>query len=287
MIPDRTMAIYAIGDLQGCLTPLQRLLDKLNFDPAGDQLWFAGDLVNRGPDSLGTMRFVKSLGAGAITVLGNHDLHLFAVAVDHKSTSDNGLQTLLAADDAPQLLDWLRHQPLIHSDEQLGYTLVHAGIYPFWNLQQAHQYAEELHSVLCSDGYLDFIHNMYGNKPARWDESLQGWDRLRFICNCFTRMRYCHHDGKLNLKDNGAPGSQTEDGVAWFDLPQRQPIPTQVLFGHWSTLGKIQRNNVYALDTGCVWGGELTALRLDSEQPRYVSIACEASADPVAFMKKN
>ena len=274
------MATYAIGDLQGCYDALQRLLDKLHFDPSQDQLWLAGDLVNRGPDSLTTLRFVKSLGNKAITVLGNHDLHLLAIAADHKTTKDPGLKEILAAPDVDELLDWLRKQPLLHYDAQQDFAMVHAGIYPAWTLQQALDYAEELHQILASDDYLDFIHHMYGNKPRSWRDDLSGWDRLRFIVNCFTRMRYCDTDGKLNLKDKGPIGSQRADSLPWFDMPKRKTRKQRILFGHWSTAGRLDTKDVYALDTGCIWGGDLTALQLDTEKPKYISIACPEFKHP-------
>lgn len=273
------MATYAIGDLQGCYDALQRLLEELHFDPARDQLWLAGDLVNRGPDSLATLRFVKSLGDSAITVLGNHDLHLLAIAADHKTTKDPGLREILAAPDLDELVDWVRKQPLLHYDAKLGFALVHAGIYPTWTLQQALDYAEELHQVLASDDYLDFIHHMYGNKPKSWRETLSSWDRLRFIVNSFTRMRYCDSDGKLNLKDKGPPGSQRSGSFPWFDMPNRKTVNERILFGHWSTAGGLERQDVYALDTGCIWGGDLTALQLDAPS-QYISIACPEFRHP-------
>ena len=274
------MATYAIGDLQGCYDALQRLLDKLHFDPPQDKLWLAGDLVNRGPDSLATLRFVKSLGDNAVTVLGNHDLHLLAIAADHKTTKDAGLKAILAASDVDELIDWLRRQPLLHYDPELDFVLVHAGIYPSWTLQQALDYAEELHQMLASDYYLDFIHNMYGNKPKSWNDKLIDWDRLRFIVNSFTRMRYCEKDGKLNLKDKGPIGSQQKGSLPWFDIPKRKTREQRILFGHWSTVGKVKRDNVFALDTGCIWGGDLTALQLDTETPRFLSIACPEFRHP-------
>ena len=274
------MATYAIGDLQGCYDAFQRLLDKLKFDPERDQLWLAGDLVNRGPDSLATLRFVKSLGVNAVTVLGNHDLHLLAIAADHKTTKDPGLQEILAAPDVDELVDWLRKQPIVHYDAQLGFVLVHAGIYPGWSLQQALGYAEELHQILASDSYLDFIHHMYGNKPRSWDDKHSYWDRLRFIVNSFTRMRYCDADGKLNLKEKGPPGSQASGSWPWFDMPDRKTIEEHIVFGHWSTAGRLDRQNVFALDTGCIWGGDLSALQLDVNKPKYISIACPEFRHP-------
>lgn len=274
------MTTYAIGDLQGCYHALQRLLDKIQFEPGQDQLWLAGDLVNRGPDSLATLRFVKSLGDNAVTVLGNHDLHLLAIAADHKTTKDPGLKEILAAPDLDELLDWIRKQPLLHYDAKLDFAMVHAGIYPGWTLQQALDYADELHQVLSGDNYLDFIHQMYGNKPRGWRDNLSGWERLRFIVNSFTRMRYCDADGKLNLKDKGPLGSQGADSLPWFDMPKRKTRKQRILFGHWSTVGRLDRQDVYALDTGCIWGGDLTSLKLDIKKPKYISIACPEFQHP-------
>ena len=279
------MATYAIGDLQGCYDSLLRLLDKLNFDNTKDKLWLAGDLVNRGPDSLSTLRFIKSLGDKAVTVLGNHDLHLLAIAAEHKSTRDSGLKDILNASDSEELLNWLRRQPLLHHDTKLNFTMVHAGIYPGWSLTEAKKYANELENILRGDNYLEFILNMYGNLPDRWSEELNGWERLRFICNSFTRMRYCEADGALNFKSHGAPGIHPENTLPWFDFPQRKAAKERILFGHWSTLGEIKKENTFALDTGCVWGGELTALRLDSTSPEYISITCPGDANPADFIK--
>ena len=279
------MATYAIGDLQGCYDSLLRLLDKLKFDKTKDKLWFAGDLVNRGPDSLSTLRFVKSLGDSAITVLGNHDLHLLAIAAKHKKTKDAGLKDILKAHDVDELLDWLRKQPLLHHDAELNFTMVHAGIYPEWDLATAHKNAHELESVLRGENYLDFIFHMYGNLPEKWDEHLQSWDRLRFICNSFTRMRYCENDSSLNFQSHGAPGTHPENTLPWFEIPQRKMTTERIIFGHWSTLGEINKHNVYALDTGCVWGGQLTALRIDSNDAEYISVDCPGDANPADFMK--
>jgi bis(5'-nucleosyl)-tetraphosphatase (symmetrical) len=280
------MAIYAIGDLQGCYASLEKLLDKLAFNRENDQLWFAGDLVNRGPDSLSTLRFVKSLGDSAVTVLGNHDLHLLAIAADHKSTRDKGLKKILKAEDGPELIHWLRKQPLIHHDAELAFTLVHAGVYPSWSLSRALEYADELQQVLSGDNYLEFIHHMYGNQPNKWKKKLQGWERLRFICNAFTRMRYCHEDGSLDFKRNSTPQVKASDIIPWFDMPGRKMHEQRILFGHWSTLGILKRTDVYSLDTGCVWGGQLTALRIDKDEPEYISVDCPGDANPEDFMQK-
>ena len=278
------MAIYAIGDLQGCYDSLLRLLEKLNFDKEKDTLWFAGDLINRGPDSLSTLRFVKSLGESAITVLGNHDLHLLAIAYDIKTTRSPDLQRILDADDKDELLLWLSHRPLLHHDKNLNYTIAHAGIYPLWTLQQAQEHAIELEHELKNNLH-NFLHNMYGNKPEKWDNSLTGFDRLRFICNSFTRMRFCHQDGSLDFSSNGAPGSVPEGATPWFDVANRKTKQERLLFGHWSTLGKVSKENIYALDTGCVWGGELTALRIDTEIEEYISVTCPGDANPADYIK--
>lgn len=279
------MATYAIGDLQGCYDSLLRLLEKLKFDDTKDTLWFAGDLVNRGPDSLSTLRFVKSLADSAVTVLGNHDLHLLAIAAKHKSTNDKSLQEILNADDSEDLLNWLRQQPLLHHDPQFNFTMVHAGIYPGWSLKEAQQHASELETILRSDNYLDFVFNMYGNLPEKWNDNLESWDRLRFICNSFTRMRFCEPDGTLNFKSHGAPGTHPENTLPWFDIAEHKAKNDRVIFGHWSTLGRVNKHNVYALDTGCVWGGELTALRIDTSITEYISIECPGDANPEDFMK--
>lgn len=274
------MAIYAIGDLQGCYTDLQNLLDKLNYHPEQDQLWFAGDLVNRGSESLQSLRFVKSLGNGAITVLGNHDLHLLAVAEGIKEAKDEDLHQIIEADDCAELIDWLRQQPILHHDPELQLTMVHAGIYPGWDLARASSHAHELESILRSDRYHDFLHVMYGNEPAYWSDDLEGWDRLRFICNSFTRMRYCNSNGRLDLVDKGAPGSQIEEYMPWFNIPERKTETDNILFGHWSTLGSPGVKHIYPLDHGCVWGGELTALRIDVQPLQYISISCPGARRP-------
>ena len=279
------MATYAIGDLQGCYDSLIRLLEKLNFDETKDTLWFAGDLINRGPDSLSTLRFVKSLGDCAISVLGNHDLHLLAIAHNVKTTRSVDLQRILDADDKEELLQWLSTRPLLHHDKKLNYTITHAGIYPSWTLEQTQSYAAELEDEL-KNNLNEFLNNMYGDKPDNWNESLTGFERLRFICNSFTRMRFCNQDGTLDFSSNGAPGTIPKDTVPWFDVLDRKTKNERLLFGHWSTLGEITREHVYPLDTGCVWGGELTALRIDTEIAEYISVRCPDEANPADFAKK-
>lgn len=280
------MATYAIGDLQGCYDSLLGLLDKLNFDETKDTLWFAGDLVNRGSDSLATLRFVKNLGDSAISVLGNHDLHLLAISHGVKTTRSPDLQRILDAEDSDELLHWLSHRSLLHYDKKLNYTITHAGIYPAWSLEQAKIYATELEDEL-KNNLNEFLNNMYGDKPNAWDDSLTGFDRLRFICNCFTRMRFCHEDGALDFSSNGAPGTLPQGTLPWFDITERKTKNDNILFGHWSTLGNIHKTNVFALDTGCVWGGKLTALRIDTEDAEYTRIDCPTAANPEDYIKKN
>lgn len=271
------MAIYAIGDLQGCFDELQQLLKIIDFQADVDQLWLVGDLVNRGPKSLETLRFIKGLGDSAIAVLGNHDLHLLAVAHGVKKNRGETLDAVLAAKDRDELLHWLRHRPLLHHDAKVNYTLVHAGITPHWTLAQAQSYAKELENVLRGDDYIDFLNHMYGNEPACWSDGLTGWDRLRYICNSFTRLRYCNKDGVLNLQDNGPPGSQPETDMPWFDVPNRKNTDINIIFGHWATLGVHSAKGLCGLDSACVWGGKLTAVRLDSSPAKYYSVACQAA----------
>lgn len=258
------MATYAIGDIQGCYDQLQALLEKVAFDPADDRLWLTGDLVNRGPRSLEVLRFVRNLGERAVTVLGNHDLHLLAVWQhrDRLKRSDS-LEPVLAAPDGDELLHWLRRQPLMHDDPALGFAMVHAGLSPQWDLPTAMACAEEVNAVLRGDRFTDFLAHMYGNRPDRWSPTLTGWDRLRYAVNCFTRLRYCSADGRLEFRQKDAPGSQPAGYLPWFEVPGRRHAGREIIFGHWSTLGLYRGHGVRALDTGCLWGGALTALRLE------------------------
>jgi bis(5'-nucleosyl)-tetraphosphatase (symmetrical) len=276
------MAVFAIGDVQGCYDDLMRLLERIHFDEADDRLWFAGDLVNRGPDSLGVLRFVRKLGKRAVTVLGNHDLHLLAVAAGAaRPRSKDTLDDILEAEDRDEYLDWLRHRPLLHHDAALGYTLVHAGLPPQWDLSLARTCAQELEAVLRGPDPAGFFREMYGDEPRRWSDGLIGIPRLRFIVNCFTRLRYCSSAGELELKHKGAPGTQPAGCLPWFEVPDRASAGLHVLFGHWSTLGEVRRHNVYPLDTGCVWGGRLTALRLDGDgSDSWYCVDCEEAQSP-------
>lgn len=261
------MAVYAIGDLQGCLDPLKRLLDKVRFDPAADHLWFTGDLVNRGPASLATLRFVRYLGPQATTVLGNHDMHLLAIAwAENRSPrKKDALTEILEAPDCAELLEWLRRQPLFHYDAELDFAMVHAGLPPQWDLDDAHAAAAELETVLRSDRFVDFLRQMYGDKPDRWDPGLGGVERLRFIINAFTRLRYLRPDGSMEFDNKGPVSRAGTELVPWFDFPGRRSAGLQIVFGHWSTLGDLAQDGVHGIDTGCVWGGRLTALQLDAK----------------------
>lgn len=269
------MSVYAIGDLQGCYDSLQKLLSKLDFDPSKDTLWLVGDLVNRGNKSLKTLRFIKSLGDSAITVLGNHDLHLLAVANNvRKQGQGDTLKKILNATDSLDLINWLRHRPLIHQDKTLGFTMVHAGISPQWSIKKAKKYASEVESVLRSGNYIELLANMYGNKPNKWKSNLKGLERQRLIINCFTRTRYCQQNGTLDFQAKGRPGYQNKGLVPWYQLLNSKKLDTRIIFGHWSALGYLETDSVIALDTGCVWGRRLTAIKLKKRQVKRISIKC-------------
>jgi len=259
------MSIYAVGDIQGCYTELEQLLQQMAFDPAKDQLWLVGDLVNRGSGSLQVLRLIKSMGDAAITVLGNHDLHLLAVAsgvaeLHHSDTLDD----ILAAPDRDELLHWLRHQRLLYVQDD--YVLLHAGLLPGWSVQQAQRLAQEAEQALRGADYVTFLEKMYGNTPDHWDDALTGYKRLRVITNSLTRMRICTTQGEMQFKFKGEVGDVPEGYLPWFEIPQRASADTTVVFGHWSALGLIVRPRVIALDTGCLWGGNLTAIRLQDRK---------------------
>ncbi len=268
------MAVYAIGDVQGCFAELQALLAKIKFNPDQDTLWFTGDLVNRGPDSLGVLRFVKSLGDRQITVLGNHDLHLIALVYGVKEAhASDTLDAILQAPDRDDLIDWLRHCPLLHYDASLNYVMTHAGLAPMWTLQQALSLAKEVEKVLQSDEIISLLENMYGNQPDHWNDQLSGYARLRCITNYLTRMRFCYADGRLDLSYKGEIAGKPEALLPWFSLPSRQNTNEKIIFGHWASLqGESLVPNVFALDTGCVWGNCLTAMRL--EDGERVQVSC-------------
>jgi bis(5'-nucleosyl)-tetraphosphatase (symmetrical) len=278
------MAVYAIGDIQGCYDELRRALDVVDFDAAVDRLWCVGDLVNRGPKSLEVLRFIRDLGKAAICVLGNHDLHLLALAAGNsKHRNEASLAGVLTASDRDELLHWLRHRPLLHFDRSVDFVMLHAGLPPQWDLATAMDCAQELEQVLQSSEADDFFLQMYGNKPDRWTPELSGIARLRFITNCFTRLRYCDADGRLALREKGPPGSQRKGRIPWFEHPQRATSGQRIVFGHWSTLGYVARHNAWALDTGCLWGGALTLLRLDQSRPAPQSVPCARWQDPANF----
>lgn len=269
------MAIYAIGDLQGCYDPLLRLLDALDFTPGKDKLWLTGDLINRGPHSLATLRFVRGLGDDVVSVLGNHDLHLLALA-ERPSRSllrkRSDLNPILDAADSGELLDWLRHRPLLHYDAGRDKALVHAGILPQWSIAKALKRAAEVEQALRSEQHHELLHNLYGNKPALWRGSLTGVTRWRFIINVFTRMRMLTRKGGLDLKTKGMPDSASRHSHPWFEV-EHQRGHTEVYFGHWSALGFVRQCGVVGLDTGCVWGRCLTAVRVDADAPP-VAVKC-------------
>lgn len=273
------MATYAIGDIQGCFDEFAALLALIRFDPARDRLWLVGDLVNRGPRSLEVLRKVKELGKAAITVLGNHDLHLLASAytTSEKVKAHDTLGPIFAAPDRDELLSWLRQQPLLHHDATLGYTMIHAGLPPQWDLATAQSCAHELESALRDEQRcIDLFANMYGDKPDRWSDSLKGVERLRFITNCFTRLRYCREDGRLELKFKGRIEAAPDHIIPWFRAPKRRSRDLRIVCGHWSALGYHDGDGVLSIDTGCVWGAKLCAVRLD--QPMTpVTVPCSSS----------
>jgi len=273
------MAIYAIGDIQGCFDELLRLLDAISFNEHSDQLWFAGDLVNRGPKSLETLRFVKSLGSAAITVLGNHDMHLLAASCAEQSPNKkkDTLSPVLEAPDRDELINWLRHRPFFHFNDE--FCLVHAGLPPQWDFKKTRNMALLAEETLQAPEYRVFLKQMYGNKPNLWSASLKGPGKLRFIINCFTRMRFCDADGRLDFAHNGPLGSQPKNLFPWFGVPNRKNADMRVIFGHWSTLGYYEGPNCYAIDTGCLWGGQLTALKL-ADPVQRVSIDCQGLKKP-------
>jgi bis(5'-nucleosyl)-tetraphosphatase (symmetrical) len=275
------MARYAIGDLQGCHDELLALLAKLDFRPDRDQLLFVGDLVNRGPQSLEVLRFVKSLGAGATSVLGNHDLHLLAHYFDpqRKLRKGDTLQQVLEAKDCRPLIEWMLELPLAIHDPLRNELVVHAGLVPQWTAEDAATHAARASAALRDDPE-DFLGHMYGNEPDTWSDDLRKKDRLRFTINVLTRLRYCTAEGRVNLKMKDSPQGPSGPFAPWFSHTNRRSAGTRVVFGHWSTLGLLQQDKLLALDTGCVWGGSLTAVDLDDPAARPVSLACRTHLQP-------
>lgn len=261
------MALYAIGDLQGCHAEFVALLDRLAFDPAGDRLWLTGDLVNRGPDSLAALREVCALGDRVTMVLGNHDLHLLAMAWAPGTVRkrEPELLAVLEAPDAGELLQWLAGRPLFHRDDAIGWTMIHAGLPPQWTLEDAEAAAREVETALARDAP-GFLAGMYGDRPDRWSPELQAEDRLRFTVNCLTRLRYVDADGRLLLSLKGPPADAPAGAIPWFRHPGRRTRRDPLVFGHWSALGFLSESRVKCLDGGCVWGGSLCAVRLDRDQ---------------------
>lgn len=266
------MSTYAIGDIQGCDAALGRMLDAIAFDPSRDRIWLVGDLVNRGPSSLAVLRRVMALGEAAVTVLGNHDLHLLAVAGGFRRPHRNDtLDSVIGAADKHEILDWLRHRNLMHADG--GYALVHAGLLPGWTIPKALTLAREVESALRGAGCHRFLRHLYGNHPARWDDALTGVDRLRVVVNAMTRMRVCAADGTMDFSFKGPPEGAPPGYLPWFAVPGRASRDHTIICGHWSALGLRQEERLLALDSGCLWGGTLSAVRLEDRRLYQVSCA--------------
>jgi bis(5'-nucleosyl)-tetraphosphatase (symmetrical) len=278
------MATYAIGDLQGCLDPLQRLLDHLDYNPQQDKLWFVGDLVNRGPQSLETLRFVRNLDTNAISVLGNHDLHLLAIALTgKKSKGKDTLGEILAAPDRDELIDWLRRRPLAHHDATLASILVHAGIPPAWDIATTLQCTAEVEAILAGDQAAELLSMMYSDQPELWSNQLQGLERQRYIINAVSRMRYLHPDGRMEFKYKCSPSEAPPHLIPWY-AATRQALGARIFFGHWSTLGRVRlpddQVEALALDTGCLWGGTLSAIQINTPDLPLFHEDCVQSAKP-------
>lgn len=268
------MATYAIGDIQGCYDPFRRLLDEIDFDPDRDKLWLCGDLVNRGPKSLKTLRFVRKLGDAATSVLGNHDLHLLALATGavHYSNRFVSLKKVLNAPDLAETVAWLRERPLVHYDESIDTLLVHAGTHPRWSVAKTLARAAEVETALRGDKFETLLYKMYGNTPRRWEGTLKGYRRLRFIINVFTRMRMLTEAMSLNFAYTGPPWDARRNLKPWFEFEKPAYGNTRIVFGHWSALGMLALPNLISLDTGCVWGRQLTAVRLDNGLPQICQV---------------
>ncbi len=271
------MPTYAIGDVQGCLPPLLQLLDKINYEPTRDHLWFTGDLVNRGYHSLATLRFIKSL-PHTVIVLGNHDLAL--LAINHGSVNKHPKDTfdeILTAPDKDELLNWLKQQVFLHHDPMLGYALSHAGIYPLWDFALAQDLAKELQDCLQGSLCDEYLSHLFGNEPSIWDDDLKGWERKRFITNAFTRMRFCKQSGELDLKAKGNPVLHPEL-IPWYAFPTRKACKDRLIFGHWAALNAQNvSEDIIPLDSGCVWGNCLTAFCLETKQK--VTVDCKDYID--------
>lgn len=275
LLGKNTVVDYVIGDVQGCFDSLRRLLDAVQFDEQADRLWFVGDLVNRGRNSLKVLRFIKQLHRPAKITLGNHDLHLLALLFLDKRNQgeDETLQDILRAEDRVSLGHWLRGQPILIHDESFNVVMCHAGIAPLWSLAKAKALALELEQAISGEHPCDFFRDMYGHEPTHWSDALQGMPRLRLICNYFTRMRFCKANGDLVLEYKGRIDEAPPNLFPWYQTPHRQPIEPHLVFGHWAALeGVCPHSRIHALDTGCYWGGRLTALRL--QDMRRFEVAC-------------
>jgi bis(5'-nucleosyl)-tetraphosphatase (symmetrical) len=271
---------YLVGDVQGCASALEQLLGEINFSPSRDHVVVLGDLVNRGPDSLAVLRLLAGFGDAAVCLLGNHDLHLLAVALaHHPQKRGDTLGELMKAPDAAQHIDWLRHQRMAHLEA--GWLCVHAGVVPQWDTNQTLALANEVQALLRGPDLADFLAQMYGNDPMRWDDALQGTARYRFIINTLTRIRFCSPDGELDLKTKEGAGAALPGFGPWFDAPQRRTAHQPMAFGHWSMLGLINRPDLLALDTGCVWGGSLSAMRVDGGRRELLQVPCKAAQKPI------
>lgn len=285
------MSTYAIGDVHGCFKELQELLSVIAFNPQNDSLWFVGDLINRGPQSVEVLRFIKGLGSSAVVVLGNHEIYtLYIQKHRHLLKNFPGLEPIFSVPDSDDLLFWIRNRPLLHYDAKLNYVMVHAGIYPLWSLEEAASCAKEVENVISGEKFSEFLDHIEGNKPDLWNESLEGFERWRFIVNAFTRMRFCDINSRLNLTCKAELGAQPKGYIPWFKVPNRKAQNEKIIFGHWAALGgkivsaqsilsinefqglapKGERYNSYGLDTGCAYGGGLTALRLGDERIFWV-----------------
>jgi len=270
---------YLVGDVQGCCDALERLLAEVGFSPSRDRLALVGDLVNRGPRSLATLKRLRAMGDAAICLLGNHDLHLLAVAHGvRKPRKDDTLEDILGSKRRDAWIDWLRHRRMACLYQ--GWLLVHAGVVPQWDTPATLALAAEVEALLQGPGLSDMLHQMYGNEPAQWNDALQGPERWRFVINVLTRIRFCTPDGRLDLKVKEGADAAPPGFRPWFDIPGRRTTGTPMAFGHWSTLGRIDRPDLLALDTGCVWGGALSAVRIDGGRREWVQVACEQAQVP-------
>lgn len=261
------MAIYAVGDIQGCYDPLRRVLDKASFDADKDTLYCVGDLVNRGPSSAAVLRFLRSLNKSCVTVIGNHDIHLLSMYYGIRSPkASDTMVDVLNAPDAQELCDWVRQQRLIQVNKERQFVVTHAGIYPWWSIKQAKSYAKEIHKVLRDEEKCKkMLNKVYGNRPSKWDEDLHGIQRKRFIMNAFTRMRFVSPVGHLNLSETGYEKKSRKNRLPWFSIENPRVTDYKMVCGHWSTLGLVNKKSLLALDTGCVWGNEMTLAKIKSK----------------------